>query len=300
MRNIIKLTNDFILDSGIHTLPLKIDDLSNICKALGYRLMSYQEAMPIIRKLGVERYTDYPAFTLAVGKGRLVLFDSTQSTSTRLFAIAHEIGHIVLKHNYQGVVGFTQADSAQEYEANAFAYQLLAPLCVLKSRNIFDIEDIESQTLLDTQRAKAIHKSLHNYHEQPRADELIKAYKPRQSKKRIYIPVILGVLAALLLAVSIFLRITPDTQEPTETTTSVIDSLRGKLQRATETAYAEKTEIPSTTISPNESETVYITAHGERYHKQNCYHIKNSTTISDVPLSEAVEQGYTACKTCYK
>ena len=48
------------------------------------------------------------------------------------------------------------------------------------------------------------------------------------------------------------------------------------------------------------SETVYVTASGERYHKKNCRHIKKSKTVTTVSVSEAKKDGYTACKTCYK
>ena len=57
-----------------------------------------------------------------------------------------------------------------------------------------------------------------------------------------------------------------------------------------------------TTVNANESldDTVYVTPSGERYHKKSCGHIKKSKTVTAVPLSEAIEEGYTACKSCYK
>ena len=290
MKNIIKLTNDFILKSDIKKLPLEIDDLGDICDSLGYRLLSYQEAESILEKLVAKKYTEFPAFTYTIGKGRLVLFDSTLSTSTRIFSIAHEIGHIVLKHNYQGAVGFSQADSDQEREANAFAYQLLAPLCVLKAMNITDISDIESNTLLDKNYAKTVHTALHHYKKQPRSEELIKAYGIHLSQKRFGIPLLVIPLAVLLCAAAVFIKVFPTLQEPAETTSAFLAV--PKVQRQEENALVANASV-------NISETVYITRHGERYHKQNCYHIKNRIS-SALSVSEALEEGYTACKTCCK
>ena len=299
MQNIISIANNFILKNGIKDLPLDLDGLIKICGSLGYKVRSYAQAKEAIQVLGMTDFMKYSAFTYREGAHKWVFFSDSLSVGTRNFVIAHEIGHIVLRHNYDGAVGYTEADTEQEHEANNFAYQLLAPLCVLKAKNIFDIDDIESYTLLDTRHAKVVHKALHNYRWQSREDELIKAYEPKPPKKHIYIPLILGLLAALLLAVSIFLRIRPDTQEPVETTTSIIDSLRGKLSQASETTYVEAAETQSTATSIAETETVYVTVHGERYHKQNCYHIKNKTT-SALSISEAIEDGYTACKSCYR
>ncbi len=299
MQNIISITNDFILSTGIRSIPLKIENLESICELLGYTLLSYQEVTELLQKPRFKKYTIYPAFTIKNDDYRIVLFNSTLSTSTRIFAIAHEIGHIVLKHNYHGEVGFTQADSDSEREANTFAYQLLAPLCVLKALNITDTGDIESLTLLDGNRAKYVHKALHHYREQPRADELIKAHGIQLPKKRFDFSTILILLTALLLAFSMLLRKLPTSQIPEETTANFFEELKEK-QLQTEGALptgAETSHISMTTLS--QSETVYITRSGERYHKQNCYHIKNRTA-STLSVSEAIKEGYTACKSCYK
>lgn len=304
MQNIISITNDFILSTGIHSIPLKIENLESICEQLGYTLLSYQEATELLQKPRFKKYTIYPAFTIKNDDYRIVLFNSTLSTSTRIFAIAHEIGHIVLKHNYHGEVGFTQADSDSEREANTFAYQLLAPLCVLKALNITDIGDIKSLTLLNGNQAKYVHKALHHYREQPCAYEMIKAYGIRLPKnnKRFDFATVLILLTALLLTAAILIRELPDlSEQPAETTSNFFAELKEKHQPQAEVTLPIETEVPQTTVANlAQSETVYITRSGERYHKQNCYHIKNSTTVSGVPLPEAIEEGYTACKSCYR
>lgn len=44
------------------------------------------------------------------------------------------------------------------------------------------------------------------------------------------------------------------------------------------------------------SQTVYITKTGEKYHRETCFHLRRSTI--SIPLEEALERGYTACKAC--
>lgn len=42
---------------------------------------------------------------------------------------------------------------------------------------------------------------------------------------------------------------------------------------------------------------VYITPHGEKYHRKSCRYIQNSTP-SEISVSDAIDEGYTACKVC--
>lgn len=297
MRNIIRLTNDFILRAGVHALPLRIDDLAEICKHLGYQLMPYQHAEGALRKLGMEQYITLPAFTVCIGDSKAVLFDSTLSTGTRIFAIAHEIGHIVLQHNYNGVVGFTDVDSDQEREANAFAYQLIAPLCILSALDVRSIRDIQSETLLDRKRAKIVQKHLRTYQPQPRADELVLAYGVRRVKHEehwsIYIIAftMLIVFCAVLIAQrSTILQLRQELAEQ-----EYLIKFSVGLQKNDEPV----SEIISMKIA-SPSDTVYITEDGKRYHKDGCFHIKNSTTTKAVPRINAESDGYTPCKDCYE
>lgn len=40
---------------------------------------------------------------------------------------------------------------------------------------------------------------------------------------------------------------------------------------------------------------VWVTDHGEKYHKEDCAHLKS---VNILPLKEAVARGYEACKSC--
>lgn len=56
------------------------------------------------------------------------------------------------------------------------------------------------------------------------------------------------------------------------------------------------------TLSPPSSftaeEVVYITPTGKRYHRYNCYHIKDSD-VKSISITEASNLGYTPCKDCF-
>lgn len=300
MRNIISIANRFILENHIHPLPLELDDLARICKKLGYRLFSYTEAADTIKALGLEKFTVFPAFVAHYAKQRFVFFDDKYPTSTRLFSIAHEIGHIVLQHNYSGAVGYTQVDNALEREADTFAYQLLAPLCILRALNVSGANEIESRSLLDPSRAKKVHTALRHYKEQPYDSEMIRSYGIILPRQKINIASTLILFAILLVSAAIFLRELPDPQPPAETTQDFFVHLVEKHNAQTEKAQPAPAAEPQTLPAlPEQSDLVYIAPHGERYHKENCYHIKNSTA-KPLTRTAAESDGYTPCKTCYK
>ena len=47
-----------------------------------------------------------------------------------------------------------------------------------------------------------------------------------------------------------------------------------------------------------QSESVFVTKTGEKYHRADCYHIKDSETI-ELTISEAETAGYKPCKDCF-
>ena len=63
------------------------------------------------------------------------------------------------------------------------------------------------------------------------------------------------------------------------------------------------TSPQATTTSKQEdepqSETVYITKSGKRYHKPDCRHIVGRDVLEKT-ISEAEEDGYTPCKDCFR
>lgn len=279
MKNIIRLTNDFIIQQSIQTLPLRLHDLECLCNSVGFELYPYDTAPGVIAKLNLTQYTKYPAFMITTEQYKIIFFDNGADTGTRLFSIAHELGHIVLKHGYQGVLGNTQADTAQEHEADVFAYQLLAPLCVLKARRITELTEIEEETLLNPDQARYVKNKLDIYDHQPGEDAILQLYRVHnrqalRSKFRIRKNVFIDVVALCLIAVNVVMIVyavashygydlftqpaetTAKSQfaENVPTTTDVLASLRARMtdKQSVQTSAPQTEKAPVITDAPDE------------------------------------------------
>lgn len=323
--NIIRLANDFILKYKIDALPLHIDDFQKLCDTLGYDLLSFSGAAALAKAMNLEKCFERPAFLICRSNCHAVCFDERQSVGTRLFALAHEIGHIALKHEIpaSGTLCCSDTDTVTEAEANTFAYALTAPLAVLHDRKVRSVEQIQRETLLDEKQAAQACLMLASYRPAAHDAVIVRQYKKRQAfftrREKIILPVACAVVIVSLAVAQLTVQPKPSgkpADRPAESThdTSFLAHLRDSITTTASTSQstAEASEPAVTTASatlselttepttePEQTETVYITRYGERYHKQNCSQIKNSIAFP-TSLSEAVAEGYTPCKTCYK
>lgn len=179
--NVIRLCCDFLLSTNIDTLPIRLCDLVSLCRKLDYSVVSYSK--------GKLLYSDHPGimthfqqakgFTLCSSEHNkhVIFYDDRLSTGERLFVLAHEIGHIVLKHNHVFMDCSGSDEQEQEAEADAFAYQLLAPLCILRRCDIKTVRRIASETLLGEERASHVSKLLSDETPQFREDELFAQFQ---------------------------------------------------------------------------------------------------------------------------
>lgn len=60
---------------------------------------------------------------------------------------------------------------------------------------------------------------------------------------------------------------------------------------------SEQPTAPTTQAQLSDDDIVYITQHGTKYHKENCYYIKNSETVA-LTVEQAEQQGYSPCAVC--
>ena len=98
--------------------------------------------------------------------------------------------------------------------------------------------------------------------------------------------VVVGLLAGIVQILDFFLR-----QKPAEISVS-------SLPPAPQIPTPTPAPIPdlSPTPVPDQSEIVYRTASGERYHRANCRHVKGKAI--ELTLTEAQEIGLTPCRGC--
>lgn len=153
------------LDHHLYTLPLEFETLCELIRKENYDLISYDE----IEKMGsqetfaFQEYRQKDAYTITDNETRIVCYDNHLSYEERNFALAHELGHIVLNHTNAGVRGKSvlhthsmwyddeEEKDIQEEEADEFALNLLAPSCIIGfifPENVPLRSDIHRLTLL--------------------------------------------------------------------------------------------------------------------------------------------------------
>ena len=146
-----------LLDCEVKELPV---DLMPICKKLGVRISSYRKSAGFIQKQELQDMVQKTeGLTFFVGETPVILYDDTPLPQRIRFTIAHELGHLVLRHVRPGQ-GTTvnrepsSTDDPRETEANVFAARLLAPACVLWALELHKPEEIAELCRISLQSAK--------------------------------------------------------------------------------------------------------------------------------------------------
>lgn len=137
-----------LLRFSVRALPA---DVFRIAKELGiavhpHPLPGDDPALPLLRRLPGPSVCR----TLLLGRAWHVYFLAPLDESRRRFALAHELGHVILRHEKMalrpGVRIFKSSENAgdliedpldiSDYAADIFAIRLLAPACVLHEMHI--------------------------------------------------------------------------------------------------------------------------------------------------------------------
>lgn len=151
----LRLANECLHQNQVESLPIGAKDVIQAIVAQGFEVFSYGQAKGFISHNGLSESTRNDAFTLVSGNLRIVFYRDDLSSGEKAFSLAHELGHIACGHISQGVKNKSEdyPENQQEQEANAFGYQFLAPLCILKKCRAKSIADIEKLTVLEQKRA---------------------------------------------------------------------------------------------------------------------------------------------------
>lgn len=146
-----------LLDCGIDRLPVDIDA---ICEKLGVCVLSYDAGAEVIERAHLYRTVrDTNGLTFYLGSTPVILFNERQRVNQTMFTVAHELGHIILKHVKPGNTtpahqGPAWNASPKEAAANQFAARLLAPACVLWGLDVHNAEDIMALCQVTRQAAE--------------------------------------------------------------------------------------------------------------------------------------------------
>lgn len=145
-----------LLRHHISSLPVDVFDL---CKKSGVLLRTYKEGYTTIQSFGLGRHMKNDGFTAKINGRYIIFYDDTVCPTSRMkFTIAHEIGHIAMRHVSDSATVWNrseeQAPNRQETQANVFASRLLAPACVLMELNIHTVDELQEVTGLSCLAAK--------------------------------------------------------------------------------------------------------------------------------------------------
>lgn len=113
-------------DCKINALPVQITAI-----AKKYNIKIVNDSQGKLLKPNESGAFDY------VNGNPYIIIDDTDSKQRKRFTVAHELGHILLKHDINCI-----ASKDTEHEANVFATRLLEPACVLWAINCITAKDI--------------------------------------------------------------------------------------------------------------------------------------------------------------
>lgn len=114
----------FLLSAGITQFPFSLKKLLKRITLYSISLCSYSKAK---QKYGIDpsKLGSNDGETIKRGDKYIIFYNDNQLKTRQRWTIAHEIGHIVMKHSFENID--EQLYSKMEVEANFFAAQLLIP-----------------------------------------------------------------------------------------------------------------------------------------------------------------------------
>ena len=140
-----KAVRQFIIQNKIKSLPV---DLIKIIHKNGWKSAKYSKSMEIITLIDPNLCVDNWGFTIEIQGKFIIFYDDLINKGSQNFTLAHEIGHIVLKHYLQ------EMPATMEKEANMFAARLLMPMCVLHECKVETPEDIQNMCSVSNTAAR--------------------------------------------------------------------------------------------------------------------------------------------------
>lgn len=279
-----------LLKYGVTKLPISLEQIIEILKSSGWEIIHYdlenEEHIEILEECNaVSAAKEAEAFTYKKDDAQIIFIRAGLSANTRRVLLAHELGHIEMDHftsdGWLEYHPFGLIDDELEDEANNFALEFLAPICVLDQQQIWSAAAIESATLLDSKRSQMVADEI-------RRHEAFSAYEKElcSTFEKIKPKASFSLKCVLILFVSALLL--------------------GNLFFSNANTQPKSTEQPYHTPEPQQiveavkpiSDTVTVTKYGERYHLPDCRHIRNSTAATSVSIPDAQTLGYTPCADC--
>ncbi len=286
-------TNE-LLNNNITTLPITVEHIEKIITSRGFVIITYDtncnphiETLEELGVLSLAKRTK--AFTYISKSEKLVFIECGISTNDRRLLLAHELGHIVLGHMSDNcIVGYKPGgliDEGQEDEANAFALEFLAPVCVLDRKHYADVNTISAVTLLDEKRSKLVADEIRNHKKFTESElALCEQFEnpPKPKRRRKVLGFVIRLTVSLMLSAAVM-------------------SLTYTMIKHKETPKQLPPEQTTPEISHEEiisTDYVVVTKTGKKYHLSGCRHIANKENLMHMTVEEAETAGYEPCEDC--
>lgn len=140
-----------LIDCNITALPVKLNTISK----------KYNVKIKDNNNINLLRDNQLGCVAL-INDELYIVLDRTVSIQRQRYTMAHELGHIVLEHTLRNSLLLRNTDredvlvftDTQEYQAERFAMNLLAPACVLWGLDIHKADDIAKICNISEQSAK--------------------------------------------------------------------------------------------------------------------------------------------------
>ena len=219
----------------------------------------------------------------AIYNGEYTIYYNEEYTYKN-FSIAHEIAHHILGHINEGVI--------QHHDANLLGAIIIAPEKLILQSGIKSAAELSFKCKIPIDVAKAYWSHI------PKEILHINKFKQIYNNYKSLAISSFFIILAFIVCFSLYLN----NNNSNAYTTNLNNLYEGDITYST----AAPTIIPSAApIINNDKNTildnnaVFVTKYGQKYHKQDCSHLKNSTQIFKIPINEAIENGYEACKDCF-
>lgn len=274
-----------LLENKINKLPITINLIEDLLKSKGWSILKYDvnngkqiELLKQYNIFAIAKRTK--AFTYKRKTEKIVFIRSGLSANEKRMLLAHELGHIALGHmSDNNVLGYKPGgliDEGQEDEANEFALEFLAPVCVLCKNHISTPQLISETTLLDDKRSNLVADEVRKHKKYTEYElKLCNQFSTKKEKNIKIRYVAMAIITALVLVIATITADYKNNQENIE--------------------YTQETQ--EATLTPEMTDVV-VTKSGQKFHTSNCKHIKNKSNLIHMTINEAIQAGYEPCEDC--
>lgn len=284
----IKLKADaYLVKCKITKFPITDDDLLTIMEREGWIVQDYAAAADFIDAFHLRNWVEqFQAFTFEKDKNYYILYDPKLSYNERLFAFGHEIGHIILGHTSSGGILGQSDDKAlknsQEVEADEFAYEFFAPLCVLRKCGIKTYDDFISLGLMGGKYAEHMFIELTQSMTSLSQEENSLCKQTKDFIHQVKIKAFFHKYRFLLIGTCVAII-----------TICCAYSL-GLSRYDTRPSHQPDFAVHQA----QETNTVVVTRTGEKYHRPYCGYVQGKKGMRELPIAEAKKENFEPCSMC--